>query len=149
MVNHRRAKLLVRAAAGGHIDFTKADLLDPQWYIRRNLLLDAAEAEWATDFIKCKLNKHLAIIQSPHYDADVINKNLESANKTLDLLFDVLIAEDVTEQQKQLSVAAQARASWVRAWGDPNDPKVAQNIDEVVAALRAQRAAAKKSRKTT
>jgi hypothetical protein len=99
------------------------------------------------EFLKCKLQKHLAIIQSPHYEADIINQNLESANKTLDVLFDVTIEEDTADQQKKLTAAAQARAAWVRSWGDPNDPKVAQNIDDTVAALRAQRAAARQSGK--
>lgn len=146
MVNHRRAKLFVRAAAGGQIDFTKADLLDPQWYIRRNLLLECAETEWATDYLKHKLLKHLAIVSATHFEADVINNNLEQAEKILDLLFDLIIAEDVDKQQQKLSLAEQARRAWVGAFGDPENPDVAQKIDDVVATLRAQREAAKKAR---
>ena len=136
----------MRAAAGGIIDFSQANPWDIRWYLKRNLLIDAAEDLWAMEFLKCKLLKHLVFVQSPHVtNSDLLTKQLGRANKILDQLFDLTNCINTAVKQDTVNAAKQARDGWAAAFGDPDDPEVARKIDDVVAQLRAQRALARKN----
>jgi len=132
--------------AGGHIDASQANPWDARWYIRRNILLRAVEDIWDRDFLKCRLLKHLAFIQSPHVtDASVIEHNRNSAITILEQLFDLTTCTERSADKDELSVAKQARANWSRQFGDPGNPDVAKKIDDTAELLRRRRELSRKA----
>jgi hypothetical protein len=118
------------------------------WYLRLNLLLEAAEDEWSIEFLKCRLDKHLAFMQSPHCnDQSALDYNREQANKILDMLFALLLGNTETTDKQSLTVAEKARQAWMNAYGDPTKPEVAEKIDAVVEQLKMQRLLARQADK--
>lgn len=138
MEGHRYAKLLVRAAVDGVVDFSKTELRNANWHRRLALLLGELSRKEQLEYTKILYERALrqATIVT---DVETKNRLLEKADEHLNEYIDMQFGSANDKATVRKTAAEQLRSAWAAAYGDPNDPKVKQKIDAVVAGLEQQR----------
>jgi hypothetical protein len=137
LLGHRRRQLIVRAAVDGVIDPTTVDLRDPHWYIQLNWRLDELERKERIEILRLLHERSAARLnRAVHINLDSFNNLAKQEQKAFRELMAEYIGDDGADAEQR--VYDEARAAWIKAYGDPNDPAVRARIDTVVERLKPQ-----------
>lgn len=135
MAGDARGALIRQAAVTGAVDFSRARLTDPRWWIRLNQILDGLSEHNYRERLRFRYDYHLALLSSGLTTESWIAQK-KAALKCFDQLrhsFDPAIPLDSEEQRDALTKEAEAK--WMAEFGDPGDPDVAAKIDATAEAI--------------
>lgn len=129
---------MVQAAVEGSIDFRSADPRDSRWWTRTLWVTSELARGRHLRYLEQAASHRRALMSNPGFAPEVWSGIRDQATETLDRIYGTLFpwvptgdASGGTSQQE----AARLAKMWEDRWGDPNDPAVAAEIDELVAAI--------------
>lgn len=122
---------MIRAAASGAIDFSKAKHFDRNWWFRLKFVIDELETNDRLKYCDMQFNLHSTLLsykdEKKQFDHHW-NRSLELLNRTYNLLFpwNAYSIETNGLQKEYDDLANQ----WKKVFGDTSDPKVAAEIQK-------------------
>lgn len=141
MASNRAATLIVRAAATGLVDFSKAKLLERKWWLRLQILLDELETRDTIDLAKQAFLFHLFTAANSGFTDETITSARKSAHKLFKKI-DNWLRPWVNEADSSNAL----HALYERYIGSMRDPEHAKAVHDEVAMMHAQVAEAKEER---
>lgn len=139
MVGDSRRTLMVQAAAEGVVDFSRARVLDPQWWSRLHILLHGLAAKNNRHMLQMQYDYHLALLQVERLKAEAWGDHLERAVDTNDDMCDNYNGARNSKKDRKKAVAVKLRDAWIAEFGDTQSAEVAASIDATVAAIEQRR----------
>ena len=139
MEGHRDAKLLIRAAATGVVDFSKADLAAPEWHLHVSTLLDGFAGLIKLEHTKMKLQRHWILMGIPHIEAQMFSNTSEEEIDTFNGYIAQLHGGDSVIQREHNRMQRELKDAWENEFGKLDDPETIKKIDDTVEALRTRR----------
>lgn len=136
MVSDQVASLLVRVAADGLVDFSKAKLLDRGWTIKLRLLLKAYQDNKQAKMSNLYFQRAVSVLA--YGDPDTFKKAWALSDKAIDLI-EQLECPWLDRDRKPKKDYNEYRAlieQYKRVIGDPDDPAFKVKIDEAVEELK-------------
>lgn len=123
-------------AFSGRFDFTRYDPLDSYHRARLKLALSYEERSRLLDTTRDTFLYMLSVANTPgnithESRVKLQDKAFETLRKRHSVTFPWNIAPDEASSGPTESEIEALRAEWIRIWGDPNDPKVAAEIQKV------------------
>lgn len=124
---------MVRAAATGRLDYSRADSNDWRWTLRERILLMEIERDY---FVQVTERRQLqqavtAVWPSGDTKGEMFKVHYDRANEHLQFMSRLLLPYlkwDENSQRK--SEMAQMRAEYVAKFGDPSSPEVKKRIEK-------------------
>lgn len=129
---------MVRAAARGVIDFRRADFRDPNWWLRRKVLIEEMERWDEFELWKLITQRHLGLIHGRVSD-QAFSELQKGASQAILAAIACLRPWDRPDLQKLGHDAEQLREAYVREIGDPRDPELIQRILDAMHSQEPQR----------
>jgi len=134
---------MIRAAAGGSIDFNCSDPFDRKWPIKLNLLLNQVEKQQTLEYLKFNTIRHLLLLGAGVLSNESLDYHFESSKDAFAGYLDVLLdRKPEDERERKRAIATAWTLAWEQQFGDLNDPKTHETIDAVASWLKQQRAEA-------
>lgn len=113
---------MVRAAARGIIDFTKADLRDPMWMRHVRTVIDSLVDDNLADRYRTTFQLQCSLIANSALQPKSFEDGLKRARMLHDLLVDVIAPWDADERASQSkSALEQGIEEYKRTAGNPDD----------------------------
>lgn len=132
--------MMVRAAAAGVIDFSKAKPGDPQWEVYLQVMLNEMTRQSSVDMAEMVYWHYATFATVPNLEPSSYGKLRDGANKLLDMIIsqsELWNKEQLSRVQKdQVKEAVQ---QWENEYGSMDDPRVQQAIEATVAAVKEHR----------
>jgi hypothetical protein len=133
--------MMVRAAATGAVDFSKAELTNPRWTDRLRLILDELTRNNRIEFLRALHQHYTSFMLVPRLTDESYGKIKEGANSTMDLLVEMTYPWDKERAAKTRRDDVKAAVgAWEDHYGKLDDPEVQAAIDSTVDAVRKHRA---------
>ena len=139
----RWKSLAVAAQASGRLDFRDADSTSVKWLLKERLILDEIERQRLVDISTTRCLMNAAAVGAAN--KELYGHHFKQAVKHADAITSLLLPYlDKTRQQSTGAsgigdTPEEMRKSWIKVFGDPDDPKVAESIKKVVAELAKMR----------
>jgi hypothetical protein len=123
--NDRGAVLTVRAAARGLIDFRQAELLDPDWWRRYNIMIAGMSRDDDFDLQTKVMDFHLALVSNSGLTEDSFKSSQANARETF---YDIIAVtrpwEMGSKDQRQEKLLNDSYDAYKAAFGeDLRDPE--------------------------
>lgn len=140
--------MILEAAVTGAIDFTQADLRDPNWYRRLHLILNKVGDQQTRQYwesVQRQRTGHLIKLSlvRPGMSPDHLEQLRQFIDHPLDELRQSLFPWLADAQQSSLAsrrtAYAELSAAWEEEYGKLDDPATQAKIAATVAAMRAQK----------
>lgn len=125
---------MVKAALCGAIDFSKAEFLSRQWWIKLRFILNELETQQVIEFFKLQHNQHCAVLSYQSPDT-TFSKHWDDANKLISQIFRLQFPWYGDEKQSKQKQYSQMIDQWEKIYGNRKDPKVKEWIKRVADAL--------------
>jgi len=130
----------VRAAVRGIIDYSEARLLDPRWWKRTRLLLNAMVRE--DDFLLQRgiFDYHRSLASNSGLTEESFKLSQERARDSFhDILGALRPWEGSSAEERKAKEYADLRQAYVEAFGDPSDPEYQAEQEEKLRQWKEQR----------
>lgn len=129
---------MVQAAVEGSIDFRSADPRDSKWWTRTLWVASELARGRHLRYLEQAANHRRALMANSGFEPDVWSGIRDQATETLDRIYGNLFPW-IADKDASVGIgsldAAKLAKMWEDRWGDPSDPAVAAEIDELVAAI--------------
>lgn len=131
MERDRVATLILQAHLSGKIDFGRADLADPAWWLKLRLTLLGVERQTNVKWLSWYLQSVQAKLSIPGLKEESFDTLIKENKQLLQTLFDLLFPWH--DEKTELSeMATQLRSEWAEIWGDPDDPEVQKKTQRTI-----------------
>lgn len=123
---------MVRAAATGAIDFSRADPNDRWWWKRTNFILDEVARRDRLEWLRANAQHYAGIMANSRLDNDSFQKTQEGSLELVNSVYKVLFPwqSDVSLQQDLVE-------TWTSTFGDINSPETQEMIEKAIEAIYA------------
>lgn len=133
-----------RAAVRGVIDFTKARILDYEWWRYYFVILDAMMREDDSRLIKAQRDHHLALISNSRLTEEGFDKHQKLANdRWWDLVACMRPWEITDAVERKRAEYKKLTEAWEAHFGKMDDEETKRNIEREVERMKANAAAAR------
>jgi len=127
----RGAKLIIRAASRGIIDYSQARPLDHLWWYKLKYILDEIEDEDRLKYSNMRFLLNLAVLDYSTEQRQ-FDHHWERASEILNRTYNQLFTWDKQELESTTQRYENLAQRWRDTFGDPKDPKVAADIQRTV-----------------
>jgi hypothetical protein len=134
---HRHLTLIIRAAVDGIIDYSKADVTNPTWHKRLNIILREIIEKDKRELFKLSMAHSLAYLPVSNITEDSWKYHSEKAFEMYDNYYRSTYSMPKVEGDRKKRMTAQLQSAWSEEFGDLNDPKVKEDIEKVTQGLKA------------
>jgi hypothetical protein len=134
---------MVQAAAHGVVDFSTADLLDRQWWMKLWWMLDQVEADNLV-LVRQMEHAHNISLLDYYLEQKIFDLHWDRAVQALRDTWDTLFPWCKMGGDATASAKDKLTAAWIKQWGDPNDPETLRKIKLTVDYLKSMRERAHK-----
>jgi len=130
----RGCALIVDAAVGGLIDFSKARLLDGNWWKRLTILLDGLERKKTAETVDAAYRFYLAQLANGSLTSDSFKQSQDSAQDTFESYLQRIKPWHKGKKERNRQMVDEARQAYINAFGeDPADPEFKRKAEEEAA----------------
>jgi hypothetical protein len=120
------------------IDYSQARLLDPVWWRRFYILANSVGTEDDKEVLQNIYRFHLALVSNSGLTEDSFKSAQTNARDTFfDLIGSLRPWEGTNAAERKGKEIEDLRQAYIDAFGDPNDPVFAKQLEEGVARLLA------------
>lgn len=128
---------MVQAAVEGSIDFRSADPQDSRWWTRTLWITSELARGRHLRYLEQSASHRRALMSNAGFEPDDWSNIRDQATETLNRIYGNLFpwAADSDASGTSQQEAERLAKMWEERWGNPSDPAVAAEIDELVAAI--------------
>lgn len=129
---------MVQAAVEGSIDFRSADPRDSRWWTKTLWVTGELARGRHLRYLEQSANHRRALMANSGFEPEDWTAIRDQATETLDRIYANLfpwVADKNASVGTSQHEAERLAKMWEERWGNPSDPAVAAEIDELVAAI--------------
>jgi len=133
------ASLLVRMAADGYMDFSKADLLDRRWKTKLLWFCKSYQSKKQSEVLSMHLARTLSVLSTPHVDLfKEMWRNTATLIDSIEVLERPWLDRD-RKPKKHYDEYKELLEAYKEEFGDWNDPEFRKQVEAEVAEARRKR----------
>ncbi len=135
---------MIRAAVDGVVDYSEADVTDPNWHKRLNMLLRELAERDKRELLKLNMTHSLSYLPVKNLKEESWKYHSEKAFDMYDDYYRSIYSMPEVAGDRKQRMAKQLHDAWAVEFGDPNDPEVAKDIEKVTQGLNATNRSARR-----
>jgi len=120
----------MQIAAAGIMDFRKADVLDPKWWIKLRWMIDQVNSNHCVKIYEHRLQQRLALLPTLT-DSTHIERCWNSVRSIQEKIVNEIAPWVLTGRAAIHDIVARMKAQYTHKWGDPDSPEHRAELDRL------------------